>query len=81
MKRKPDPIPPSTVAKIRSLVPEARLARRQHGPLDPKSRASVELTRILKELYAQGWTIAQLSEAANITYHSVRARIFTDDKS
>ncbi|TXH09713.1 MAG: hypothetical protein E6R04_07355 [Spirochaetes bacterium] len=66
---------PENVSKIEELAPKARLARRQHGEDDPKVVASKELTALLKELREEGHSISVLASAANMTYHSVSARI------
>lgn len=73
--RKITPIPADAEARIAELAPEARLARRQHGPDNSKVLASKELSAIFSALYDQGCSISHMAKAANMTYHSVSARI------
>lgn len=73
--RKITPIPPDAEARIQEIAPEARLARRQHGPDSPKVLASKELSAIFASLYDQGCSITHMAKAAGMTYHSVSARI------
>lgn len=73
------PIPPEDEARIVEIAPHARLARRQHGSTDPKSQASRELTLIFKRLREMGCSINNMGKAADMTYHSVAARIKSDD--
>ena len=72
---KAPPIPSPYVARILELAPEARLARRQHAPEDPKVVASKELTVLFKKLREEGYAISAMANAAQMTYHSVSARI------
>ena len=73
---KSEPIPADDEARIRELAPLARLARRQHGPEDIKVQASKELSLLFKLLYEEkGCSIANIAAAADMTYHSVSARI------
>lgn len=69
------PIPADAVARIAELTPDARLARRQHGPEDPKVLASQELSAIFISLYDQGHSISAIAQASGLTYHSVSARV------
>lgn len=69
------PIPTPYTTRIEELAPEARLARRQHLPTDPKVVASKELTEIFKKLREDGCSISAMAKAAGMTYHSVAARI------
>lgn len=69
------PIPPDAAMKIKMLAPEARLARRQHQENDPKVEASKELTDIFCQLRKEGCTISEIAKAAEMTYHSVSARV------
>lgn len=73
--RKSAPIPADAAARIAELVPEARLARRQHTVDSPKVQASQELTSLFIALYESGVTIPALAEESGLTYHSVAARI------
>lgn len=72
---KSPPIPAPYLTRIEELAPEARLARRQHGPTDPKVVASKELTTLFKHLREEGYAISSMASAADMTYHSVAARI------
>ena len=72
------PIPPDAADRIAELAPIARGARRQHLPTDPRAVASREFTEILKELHEQGCTVRSLAEVADMTYHSIAARIRSD---
>lgn len=69
------PIPADAASRIAELVPQARLARRQHQKNDPKVLASQELTNLFLVLYDDGCTISALAKEAGLTYHSVSARI------
>lgn len=71
----PNHIPADVEAKIKELIPEARLARRQHEPTDPKVLASKELTEIFCKLRQDKCPISVIARAADMTYHSVSARI------
>lgn len=69
------PVPPDAAARILEIAPDARLARRQHQPSDPKVLASQELSTIFIALHDQGCSISEIAKAAQMTYHSVSARI------
>lgn len=72
------PIPVDDLTRIEEIAPEARLARRQHSATDPKVLASKELTAIFKRLRNEGCSISNMAKAADMTYHSVAARIKSD---
>lgn len=74
------PLPVDDEARIKELAPLARKARRQHQPDDPKVLASQELTLLFKLLHKeQHCSIASLAKAADMSYHSVSARIKKED--
>lgn len=66
---------PDEVTSLRDLAPLARLKRRQHSATDKHSIASVEFTRLLKNLHEEGATVTELAKATGLKYHSIRARI------
>lgn len=72
------PLTPDEITHLNSLTPLARLKRRQHGPTDPHTLASAELTALFKKLNEDDVTITELAKATNLRYHSVRARIKKD---
>lgn len=74
------PIPPDAVVRIKTLAPQARLARRQHRDSDPKVEASKELTVLFCNLRQEGCTISEIAKAAEMTYHSVSARVKRGEK-
>lgn len=74
------PIPPDAVLRIKTLAPQARLARRQHRDNDPKVEASKELTVLFCKLRGEGCTISEIAKAADMTYHSVSARVKRGEK-
>lgn len=69
-------VPPDALAKMQELIPEARLARRQHSADDAKVIASAQLTDLFYDLHSnQNCSITEIAKAAGLTYHSVSARI------
>ncbi len=75
MARKKTPLPLDVVEEIQRLAPLARKARRQHPETDAKVQASRALTALFCAQRDLGFSISQLAEAADMTYHSVSARI------
>ena len=70
------PIPPSIQSEIDELLPEARLARRQHSVFDVKAVASARLNDIFAYLVrSKTASTIEISEATGLTYQSVRARV------
>lgn len=72
-------LPSHLTDEILKLAPDARKARRQHGDKDPKVIASRELTTLFKRLFEEGYAISAIAKSADMTYHSVSARIKSDD--
>lgn len=67
--------------RIAEIAPLARLARRQHAEDDPKVLASKELTTLFKTLALdQGVGISNIARSAGMTYHSVSARVKSENK-
>lgn len=75
----PRPVSPgisaTDLAQIRTLAPLAKKYRARISPAASAAIANVQLTTLCRQLHAQGVTVTELAEAAEVTYRPMARRL------